>query len=522
MSAVVCSGVTLKNVRCKKHVKDGLYCNYHKNQDPQNNQQPVHPPVITDNTNVERCEGQTVRNTRCLNRGTLRASTGGMFCSHHLPSSDVSVPTQPQPNINRPIEPVQQPQILNNQNEEVDEDSSDDEDEITVNNLILFRQISRTQPEEVKKREKNKESEEKNPFKTNDEELIYLMKANKYRVSIAGTKQEFKQRVDEAIRRKGEPYVNIIGEEKLIAKGIYAVYGEEINGKIMGERELQIEKQHYDIMPKFVFSRVIKGYPVPYYKDLNIMKVCSNTYHTDVVTSTELSEYASDEKEKFLIYVDNERRGYYLPSILSIWESSFTYYDYISKRIMPSYPKDIHGEFMKPQVVMNVIATAIQRKIKISDYPILNLLYTNSDFLQDVYNFILLYKEITTKYDKISQKYPDDLGTWNRRDLLAYSIVKNILKYHDLPFYGARKFTNISSQAGEQGTQIFYQALFLSFFKSNDYHIRFSRADEDNIPLNLKWVYDKNGKCDKLCIIDSGNCTFIDLTRELIKCSLPI
>lgn len=143
----------------------------------------------------------------------------------------------------------------------------------------------------------------------------------------------------------------------------------------------------------------------------------------------------------------------------------------------------MHGQYLHPLVIVGVYNTAYHRGLNYKEYPLLGLLVENSDLLHDIWRFINDYQHLIIKYDRLHKLYSEDLGLWNRRDLLAGDLLDRLYQRYNLPNYGTRKYScsSIASGPGNNGTQIFYQPLLLIFFLTKGYCI----------PLNsLKWYYD--------------------------------
>ena len=345
-------------------------------------------------------------------------------------------------------------------------------------------------------------------------------------LSIKGTGLEIRDRIAESIRRGHVPYIDIIGGARKIAPGGGFEYGQDVNELVMGEGELRIERQTYDPNPKLMpIARVKFDVPVAIDPKIEFSNYCLPLYRQDPITQEDLSEI-SDLK---MIYADSKKRCYYIPSMLSMWEASFTLYDSNSNRVMPSYPKDIHGGLMEPCSILGIYETARDRGIDLSPYPLLRLFTSESSLLYDVYRFINQYEELVTCYDRLANSHPEDSGLWNRRDLLAYELLKQLYSRHSIPFNGCRKYTNIKSGPGRNGTQIFYQAILTAFFVSRDYGLTFG-VDEKGDPQEVKWIHDRknhniyakpsyrvNSRGDRY--LDDYNS--IDLTRDFVTSALP-
>jgi hypothetical protein len=361
-------------------------------------------------------------------------------------------------------------------------------------------------------------------------ELTYnkiITYAKTRKLSLNGGTVNVRNRVMESIRRGRVHYVDIIGNFHKVSKDKLLQYGQEINGLIMGEGELQIERQVYDPNPKLMSRSALKLVRiVPIDCNVNLSSYCLPMYRQDPLTQEDLSEISDLQ----MIYADSNKRCYYLPSILSIWENSFTFYDTTSCRVVPSYPKDIHGGYMDPSTVILVYHTARARGMDLSPYPLLNLLVSNEGVMYDLYRFINQYEELVIYYDRLAKSYREDLGLWNRRDLLAYDLIRQLYTRHNIPFNGCRKYTNIKSGPGRNGTQIFYQAILVAFFISKNYGITFDVDDTGN-PQELKWIYDRKNHdlfAKPLYQINTQGNQYVydyqtfDLIRPFVSNPLPI
>lgn len=362
---------------------------------------------------------------------------------------------------------------------------------------------------------------------THSEWTKVLKMATIRNLSIRGTSFQVRDRVTESIKRGRVPYIDIIGESRKITSRAVLEYGQEVNGLVMGEGELRIERQTYDPDPKLrPMARVKLDVPITVDRNIDFSNYCLPLYRQDPITQEDLSEI-SDLK---MIYADSKKRCYYIPSILLMWESCFTLYDSNSNRVMPSYPKDIHGGLMEPSSILGIYNTAKDRAIDLSPYPLLREFLSYELLVYDVYRFINQYEELVTCYDRLARSHPEDQGLWNRRDLLAYDLLRQLYRRHHIFFNGCRKYTNIKSGPGRNGTQIFYQAILTAFFVSENYGLTFD-VDDKGDPQEVKWVYDRknhniyakpsyriNSQGDRY-LDDYNN---IDLSRDFVINSLPL
>ena len=354
-------------------------------------------------------------------------------------------------------------------------------------------------------------------------------------LSTLGSYDELLNRLTESQFRGNIAYVDLIGNGyRNLApdrRDVLYRYGQEVPNRkrslVMGEGELQIERQPSD--PPRV---VLRAQTNPQYKIVEPIKDnvkfearCRGVYLTDPVTLEDLDDLGDPD----LVYVDGEQRCYYLPNILASWEQGFCMYDSESRRVVPSYPRDVHGEFLDPSVIVSVYRTAIARGVDKKEYPMMHLLVENSNFLLDVYRFIQEYDQLTQEYDQISQLHPEDQGLWNRRDLLAYDLLDKVYKRYSLRFNGARKYTNIVSGPGRNGTQIFYQAILVAFLLSHDYH-PIAESGEDGNPQNLRWVHGIRAETyaspvfqiNKRGIKTIVGYEQVDLARAFVQAPLPL
>jgi len=362
---------------------------------------------------------------------------------------------------------------------------------------------------------------------THSEWTKVLKMAMARNLSTKGTSSQVRDRVTESLKRGRVPYIDIIGESRKITSRAVLEYGQEVNGLVMGEGELRIERQTYDPDPKLIpDARVKFDVPITVDRNIDFSNYCLPLYRQDPITQEDLSEI-SDLK---MIYADSKKRCYYIPSILLMWESSFTLYDSNSNRVMPSYPKDIHGGLMEPSSILGIYKAAKDRAIDLSPYPLLGEFISSDLLLYDVYRFINQYEELVTCYDRLARSHPEDQGLWNRRDLLAYNLLKQLYSRHHLSFNGCRKYTNIKSGQGRNGTQIFYQAMLTAFFVSENYGLTFD-VDDKGDPQEVKWIYGRknhniyakpsyriNSQGDRY-LDDYNN---IDLSRDFVTYSLPL
>lgn len=248
-------------------------------------------------------------------------------------------------------------------------------------------------------------------------------------------------------------------------------YGQSLQRGVLGEKEYVLERQPYDLELELEHQMKVATEIAPMLQTSDRLEyLCKPVYLTDPVTLEDLTEIRDLQQ----IYVDQSQRCFYIPTILAMWEAGFSSYDHVSNRIVPSYPKDVHGKYLHPITIVGVYQTARHRGLDITPYPLLGLLVEHNDLLLDISRFIKGYRRITTKYDKLHQLHPADLGIWNRRDLLAGTLLEEIYDRYDLQLHGTRKYDHYSipSGPGDNGTQIYYQPLLIALFLRHGYNIR--------------------------------------------------
>jgi hypothetical protein len=316
--------------------------------------------------------------------------------------------------------------------------------------------------------------------------------------------RRLRSRLDAFFHRPTGPYLDISGnryynENYSRSTATPLHYGEfyyhPYNGscRILGERDLNLERQSYDpVFPRVVCEKLeaqisdMKEY-------INHKERVLDSYKMDLVTFCELSELDDPE----MIYLDVSGRAYYLHSILGRWEAGFSIYDKECGRIVPQYPLDFNNEPMHPQLVRNIYGTykhRIRSQPQLGDespkeYPLVEVLCRHSSLLEDLYQFIVGYKEIRRKYDNLTELYPEDEGLANRRDLMAIQALKEVYERQKLENFGYRKYASYTSTNGANGTQIFYQYVLCSLFMAIGYRPAIDTQDDDGLPVNLRWEY---------------------------------
>jgi len=331
---------------------------------------------------------------------------------------------------------------------------------------------------------------------------VYLRDRN---FATSGDDLELYHRIIEIQRRGSTPYRLLTMGRLLSRKGNYIEqetvsndrgkkgstmevrmlrYGQSLDRGVLGEKEYVLERQPYDLELELEHQMQVATEIAPMLTDSTQLEyLCKPVYLTDPVTL----EALTDIQDLQQLYVDQSQRCFYIPTILAMWEADFSSYDHVSNRIVPSYPKDVHGKYLHPITIVGVYHTARHRGLDVSGYPLLGLLVEHNDLLLDISRFIRGYRRITVKYDKLHQLYPQDLGIWNRRDLLAGTLLEEIYDRYKLPVYGSRKYDHYSipSGPGSNGTQIYYQPLLISFFLRHGYNI---------LKGQLQWIHNTAGR----------------------------
>jgi hypothetical protein len=304
----------------------------------------------------------------------------------------------------------------------------------------------------------------------------------------------------------GNKYYTVLFGRKSERLGPALYYGQPyqhpFNLKIryLGEGELDLERKTYDPYFSQWQSYKCQGQSAQIDAYLRHKELIHPSYKTDVVTLSDLSEISDHQ----LIYTDLSGRAYYLPSIIGRWEAGFSLYDKDSARIVPQYPLNFNNEPMHPQLVLSIFMTYTDRQLnweksgKLSEtpgemslihYPLVGILCQHQNLLEDLYEFIIGYKQLTVQYDRLVPLYPEDEGMANRRDIMAIERLQEIYKRHNLEDYGYRKFATMPSKNGSNGTQIFYQHVLCSLFWKYGYRPAIDTQDDDSLPVNLRWEY---------------------------------
>jgi len=190
------------------------------------------------------------------------------------------------------------------------------------------------------------------------------------------------------------------------------------------------------------------------------------------------------------VYVTPDKKCYYLPTILTRWESSFSLYDSQSVRVVPQYPSDYDQAPMPPDLIRDIWYQALHNNPETKQqYPLLDVLIDHgSNLLDDLYSFILGYDRLTRAYEVAPLAIQNDPAAPNRRDLQAIHQLEGIYGRNHLPNYGWRKYSFIKSERGLEGTQVFYQCVLVSFFRFHRWKTVHGGLDDRGKPIDLRWV----------------------------------
>jgi len=227
-----------------------------------------------------------------------------------------------------------------------------------------------------------------------------------------------------------------------------------------------------------------KVYPPPSSKK-DIQK-CKGIYENDPVSLTDFSEYEKEEYND--IYIDGQR-CFSLTSILHKMEMGFVAFDPQTKRVLPLYPSDFSNHPFPPHVFRSIVLTSIKRGLRVKrDYPIVYTFYNeHTNLLEAIYTYINQYRELTNQFIKVSDPYAAV-----RRDLIAIGWMKQIYEQFGIYNVGYRKYTNIESTNSHGGTQIFYQAILLSYLLSFPFVLR-KKGDVDE-ETDYYWAIPKKNE----------------------------
>ena len=174
------------------------------------------------------------------------------------------------------------------------------------------------------------------------------------------------------------------------------------------------------------------------------------------------------------------RKAYILDEIIPAWIAGFSLFDSQSRRVKPQYPKDLIGNFIKPDEIHIILFAAskkpeLDNMIKISPLQ----LFFDYKISVDLYNTAIRLKNIESYYSK--QKIIDE-ETWNRRDLIAGMLINEIYsKYDSLVIPGVkgyRLYTDIISD--RNGFQVFLSCFLTHLFVMKYTLLRFKNS--------LRWV----------------------------------
>lgn len=313
--------------------------------------------------------------------------------------------------------------------------------------------------------------------------------------------RRLRNRLDAFFHRPPGPYTDLSGNkyynEKYSTSKIQPLYYSEFyyhpysgSSRILGERDLDLERKSYDpLFPKACAKR-LQAQICNSGKYTNDKDKVRESHKVDLVTLCELSELNDPD----MIYIEVSGLAYYLHSIIGRWEASFSVYDKECGRVVPQYPSDFNNEPMPPQLVRNIQATYLDRRSRtgstdLVEYPLIGILCGYGSLLEDLYGFIIGYKEIRQKYDSLTDLYPEDEGLANRRDLMAIQALKELYTRQKLEDFGYRKYASYTSTNGANGTQIFYQHVLCSVFHTAGYRPAIDTQDDEGLPVNLRWEY---------------------------------
>lgn len=194
---------------------------------------------------------------------------------------------------------------------------------------------------------------------------------------------------------------------------------------------------------------------------------CSGIYGHDSVQLTDISEF--DPKEVVVIPDAKDTRCYVIESVLGSWESALSLYDSQSNRIVPSYPR-FSGINVEPAIVRSVILTARDRKVSLEGYPIIVRMAEAGTFLDDLYEFIQKYDQLTRAFDLVT---PADkieaIAASTRRDLVAGKWLEAIAVRNGIAPSGYRKYRSIPSTRGSNGTQAFLSCVITAWIVKEGY-----------------------------------------------------
>ena len=254
------------------------------------------------------------------------------------------------------------------------------------------------------------------------------------------------------------------------------------------ERNIKYRKIDYkklkrgktDIPLSELNKNIIKIYRVPNIikpqKEVDLNKIDS-IYQQSIITFETVDEIFKDDPDNIIVI---GRKAYILDEIIPAWIAGFSLFDCQSRRVKPQYPKDLVGNFVKPNEIHIVLATALKKPelkkmIEISPLQI----FFDYKLTIDLYNTAIRLRNIESYYSK--QKTIDE-ETWNRRDLLAGMLINELyLKYNSLVVMnskGYRIYTDIISD--KNGYQVFLSCFLTRMFVKKHTLLRFENS--------LRWV----------------------------------
>ena len=254
------------------------------------------------------------------------------------------------------------------------------------------------------------------------------------------------------------------------------------------ERNIKYRKIDYkklkrgktDIPLSELNKNIIKIYKVPNIikpqKEVDLNKIDS-IYQQSIITFETVDEIFKDDPDNIIVI---GRKAYILDEIIPAWIAGFSLFDCQSRRVKPQYPKDLVGNFVKPNEIHIVLAATLKKPelkkmIEISPLQI----FFDYKLTIDLYNTAIRLRNIESYYSK--QKTIDE-ETWNRRDLLAGMLINELyLKYNSLVVMnskGYRIYTDIISD--KNGYQVFLSCFLTRMFVKKHTLLRFENS--------LRWV----------------------------------
>jgi hypothetical protein len=276
-----------------------------------------------------------------------------------------------------------------------------------------------------------------------------------------------------------------IGGKYVGQKGGPYVYGKYTKKDNVGQGESMVARQPYDPDIKFPFTTTrltlpefVPGRTANTIPDFvtNIDKYCLSGNQTDIT-----GDDIVDIPDKSQIYVGQNKTCFVFESIFSRFELSFGLFDNQSSRVTPMYPCDYNNTPIHPQILRDMRRVypnvGFEKK-----YPALHILLQSGKFLDNIYTFLELTRQLITAFNKVSDDHPNDAGVWNRRDIIAGTWLSMICSLAGIDDSGFRKYTDIPSSPGTNGSQFFYTCAMTAYLIK--YMNVFDRGSGD-----LAWQY---------------------------------